>query len=162
MGQKGFTLIELMFVLSIIGILAAIAIPNFSAYQDKAKMSEGYLFFDMVKKEIVEFYAHTGRFPSDNKEAGLPEPDKIKGNHVEKITVKNGMATVKFYQKVSPVGGDIMAYMPVVAKENPTGAVFWVREYQDIEPWMNTFGNTFENENEMKSENQLVKRKKRK
>lgn len=68
--QKGFTLIELMIVIAIVGILAAIALPAYQDYTVRAKMSEPMAFLAEAKTTLSEFYATQGRFPDDS-EAGL-------------------------------------------------------------------------------------------
>ena len=125
-NDRGFTLIELMVVIAIIGILAAIAIPNFISYRNKAFLTEGYVLFDAVKKDISEFYDHRGVFPANNTEAGLAEPSAIRGKDVASITVNNGMVIIEFdpnsramYQKM------IMA--PQLPEGNPTGPIIWTR-----------------------------------
>ena len=126
-NNRGFTLIELMFVISIIGILAAIAIPNYITYRNKAFLTEGYVLFDAVKKAISDFYDHRGVFPANNIEAGLAEPDAIRGKDVASVTVANGVVTIEFkegsramYQK--------MILTPHLTEGNPTGPIIWGQE----------------------------------
>ncbi len=139
-NQKGFTLIELMVVMSIIGILAAIAIPQFSIYRGRAAESEGYSLFESVKKNISQFYDQTGRLPSDNAEAGIPDPESIRGKQVKSITVNDGAVWVQFYEKscAFTVRKELRFY-PVVAEKNSTGPIFWISTRDQIQPWMKLF-----------------------
>jgi type IV pilus assembly protein PilA len=68
--QKGFTLIELMIVVAIIGILAAIAIPAYSDYTERAKVSELVTLASACKASVSEYYQAQGTFPADNNAAG--------------------------------------------------------------------------------------------
>lgn len=68
--QKGFTLIELMIVIAIVGILAAIALPAYQDYTVRAKMAEPMGFLAEAKTTLSEFYATQGAFPSA-EQAGL-------------------------------------------------------------------------------------------
>jgi len=140
MNQKGFTFIELTVVVSIIGILAAIAIPNFRAYRSRAAASEGYSLFQSVKENISQFYDQTGRWPADNTEAGVPLPELIRGKQVESITVNKGAVRVRFL-KDSQAYSTIkdMRFYPVVAKNNLTGPVSWISKKSQIQPWMKLF-----------------------
>jgi type IV pilus assembly protein PilA len=86
-NQKGFTLIELMIVVAIIAILAAIAISQYQDYVIRSQVSEGSSLADGTKTALAEFYNNTGRFPDTNASAGLAEPDQIQGNYVQSLDV---------------------------------------------------------------------------
>ena len=85
--QKGFTLIELMIVVAIIAILAAIAIPAYQDYLIRAQVSEGAVLTDGAKTAISEFYSNTGTFPSTNASAGLATSTSIAGKYVSGVDV---------------------------------------------------------------------------
>ncbi|MBU6200310.1 MAG: prepilin-type N-terminal cleavage/methylation domain-containing protein, partial [Xanthomonadaceae bacterium] len=73
----GFTLIELMIVVAIIAILAAIALPAYQDYTIRAQVSEGAILADAAKDGVWGFVASNGRMPSDNASAGIPQPASI-------------------------------------------------------------------------------------
>ncbi len=88
--QQGFTLIELMIVVAIIGILAAIAIPAYQDYTIRAQVSEGLNLTGACKAAVTEYYQDTGNFPADNKTAGLEEKGNIKGKYTQQVEVIAG------------------------------------------------------------------------
>jgi type IV pilus assembly protein PilA len=94
--QQGFTLIELMIVVAIIGILAAIAIPAYQDYTIRAQVSEGINLASGAKAAIAEYFMDKGALPLNNAEAGLEAPANIVGNYASSVTVAAGVVTVAY------------------------------------------------------------------
>jgi len=93
--QKGFTLIELMIVVAIIAILAAIAISQYQDYVIRSQVSEGSSLADGVKTAIGEFFNNYGRFPNvagaANLSLGLSQPASIVGSYVASVGITGGI-----------------------------------------------------------------------
>jgi len=94
--QQGFTLIELMIVVAIIGILAAIAIPAYQDYTIRAQVSEGLNLAGGAKAAISEFTMDTGQFPLTNGQAGIAAAATINGRYVTSVTVTAGVIAVLY------------------------------------------------------------------
>ncbi|MBH6393122.1 pilin [Neisseria meningitidis] len=91
--QKGFTLIELMIVIAIVGILAAVALPAYQDYTARAQVSEAILLAEGQKSAVTEYYLNHGTWPSNNTSAGVATSTDIKGKYVKEVKVANGVIT---------------------------------------------------------------------
>jgi type IV pilus assembly protein PilA len=94
--QKGFTLIELMIVVAIIAILAAIAISQYQDYVIRSQVSEGSSLADGVKTAVAEYYNNHGVAPPSNGSAGLAALASITGNYVSQVDVSSGSVVATF------------------------------------------------------------------
>ncbi len=95
--QQGFTLIELMIVVAIIGILAAVALPAYQDYTTRSKVSEGIGLASGPKLAVAEYYQSNGTLPGSNGEAGLVQAASFGTIYVDQIAVgTNGVITVDF------------------------------------------------------------------
>ena len=95
--QKGFTLIELMIVVAIIGILAAIAIPAYQDYTIRAQVSEGMTLAAAAKAAVAETFLNTGTAPANRTEAGMSaDGTDTFGKYVSAVEVADGAITVTY------------------------------------------------------------------
>ncbi|WP_275574870.1 pilin [Ventosimonas gracilis] len=113
--QSGFTLIELMIVVAIIGILASIAIPAYQDYTARAQVTEALNLAGAQKLAVSEYYADKGTWPSSNAEAGIGAAADIKGKYVDSVAVgTNGVitATMKATGVAADIGGKTLVLTP--------------------------------------------------
>ena len=130
--QKGFTLIELMIVVAIIAILAAIAIPAYQDYVIRSQVSEGASLADGVKTALAEYYTNYGTWPANNTSAGLALPSKIQGKYVSQVDVGAAKGVIEVtYSDTSPqvansaINGKILAFSAVIANGTASGSIAW-------------------------------------
>lgn len=128
--QKGFTLIELMIVVAIIGILAAIAIPAYQNYTKRSHVSEGLSLAGGAKAAVTEYFSSKNEYPATNADAGLAAAADIKGNAVTSVTVEDGLITVAYDTKIDDTTGKTLILSPKTAG----GSITWKCKAGTIDP----------------------------
>ncbi|HGG9689693.1 TPA: pilin [Neisseria meningitidis] len=121
--QKGFTLIELMIVIAIVGILAAVALPAYQDYTARAQVSEAILLAEGQKSAVTEYYLNHGIWPGDNSSAGVASSSTIKGKYVEKVEVAKGVVTAEM--KSTGVNKEIQGKKLSLWAKRQNGSVKW-------------------------------------
>ncbi|ENW2671762.1 prepilin-type N-terminal cleavage/methylation domain-containing protein, partial [Neisseria gonorrhoeae] len=122
--QKGFTLIELMIVIAIVGILAAVALPAYQDYTARAQVSEAILLAEGQKSAVTEYYLNNGEWPENNASAGVASsPTDIKGKYVKSVTVAKGVVTAEMLS--SGVNNEIKGKKLSLWARRENGSVKW-------------------------------------
>lgn len=121
--QKGFTLIELMIVVAIIGILAAIALPAYQDYTARSQMSEAMTLASGAKGSVTEFYSDRGDWPTGNESAGLADATDITGKYVDEVEVSDGVITATM--KTSGVAAGISGAELILSPITHSGSIEW-------------------------------------
>lgn len=130
MNSRGFTLIELMIVVSIIGVLAAIALPPFHNYTTRAQLSEALFLSNEIKTSVTAYYQRKGTFPANNRAAGVPEAGLLIGNYTSGIEVSKGAIHITLGNRINQTAaGKIISLRPLVVKGSPSSPISWACGY---------------------------------
>ena len=123
--QKGFTLIELMIVVAIIGILAAIAIPSYQDYTVRSQVTEGLNLASDMKAAVAETFAQTGAWPANNAAVGITAVKS--GKYVSDVSIVTGTIQITYAgtqanSNLSASGKNLLTLRPTTS---PNGDVIW-------------------------------------
>jgi type IV pilus assembly protein PilA len=124
--SEGFTLIELMITVAIIGILALLALVSYQVYAVRAQTSEGPVLADALRNKIAEYHADKGTWPADNATLGIT--NTISGSYVSDVSQTNGVITIKYGNKANALSlaGEFLTIRPAVSAH---GDIAWVCGY---------------------------------
>ena len=123
---QGFTLIELMIVIAIMGVLATMAVPTYQERLIRVQVSEALGLSEFAKEGINAYYRANKRMPKNNVEAGLPPPDKIVGNYVTALEVADGAIHVTLGNRINRNAmGKVLSIRPAVVAAFSQVPVAW-------------------------------------
>lgn len=139
--NRGFTLLELMVVLAIIAILAAVAMPSFKSNNTRAQVVESVELLKNLKDSVGLFYQTQKKFPRHNDEAGIPKPEHLIGNYVERIDYVMGSFNITFGNKANGVlKKKILSVRPMVVTASPESPISWVCGNSSVPEGMTAVG----------------------
>lgn len=131
--HHGFTLIELMIVVAIIGILAAIALPAYQNYIVRTQVSEGMMLVSPIKASMAVFYEERGAFPSTNASVGLPLATNITGSYVTAVNIGTAPGAIHATygnKSHSDITGDVL----IISAITSAGSINWTCKSTTIDP----------------------------
>lgn len=138
---KGFTLIELMVVVAIIGIMASVALPAYQVYVQRSEVVEALSMAGTVRENVTSYYVEELEFPSGNEAAGLPKPEYLIGNRITGVVVDGGAIHVTMGNKASqPLQGKVLTFRPAIVKGSPTSPIAWLCGYDEAVSGMEAIG----------------------
>ena len=121
--QQGYTLIELMIVVAIIGILASVAMPVYLNYTVRTQVAEVINLSSSAKTASTAFFQDRGTFPADNNQAGVADAASIQGKYVDSVSVASEVITIRFGNEAHAMisGQTIM----LTADTTASGSIQW-------------------------------------
>jgi len=134
---QGFVLIEVMTVVSVIGILATMSLPSYLHYVKRTKVSEAFTVTQPIMRMVTDYYAYYGQLPVSNQDLALPKPEEIRGSQVKSVQIKSGSIHVTFFD---PMLQGILTLRPTILPtaltKLPAYSLTWVCGHASALPGM--------------------------
>jgi type IV pilus assembly protein PilA len=123
----GFTLIEMMVVVAIIAIIALMAMPSPDPTFARRQVIESMELIEDYKKLVAFYHKSTQVFLKDNQEAGMPAPEKLLGNYVDRIDFERGAFHLHFGNKAHPsIKNKTLSVQPIMVPDSPESPISWI------------------------------------
>ena len=138
---KGFTLIELMVVVAIIGVLSSIALPAYKVYVQRSEVVEALSMASTIRENVTHYYVEQLDFPIDNRTAGVPEAHFLIGNRITSVVVESGAIHVTMGNKASKLlHGKVLTFRPATVIGSPQSPIAWLCGYDEPVTGMQAIG----------------------
>lgn len=125
--QNGFSAVEMLAVLAVMAILATIAIPSYQSKIVREQIVAAIPFADTAKEPISAYRKASMAFPEDNKEAGLPDANKIVSNQISALVVDGGAIHMTFGNSAHNLLKDkVLSIRPAIVEDAPIVPIAWV------------------------------------
>ena len=121
--HAGFTLVELMIVVPIIGTLSALAIPAYQSYLIRAQISEGLNLVGPLKNAVTEYHEQNGAYPADNVAAAIAPPASYSGNYVAAMSITGPVISIQFGNDANAI---ITGRTITLTASSNSGSMTWV------------------------------------
>lgn len=132
-GIQGFTLVELLIVIAIMGIVATMALPSFMDRTIRAQVAEALSLSEVAKEGVDDYYKAKGRLPKNNDQAGLPGAGRIIGNYVTSVSVRDGAIDITLGNRINRyASGKVLTLRPAVVKGERVVPIAWVCGYGSV------------------------------
>ena len=121
--QQGFTLVELMIVVAIIGTLSALAIPAYQSYLIRAQISEGLNLVGPLKNAVTDYHEQNGVYPADNVAAAIAPPASYSGNYVAAMSIAGAVISIQYGNDANAI---ITGRTITLTASSNSGSMTWV------------------------------------
>ncbi len=131
--QRGFTLMEMLVVLAVIAILATLMMPSQGHRNVQTQVVESVELVDGYKAPIEAYFRAAGSFPADNEQAGMPAPELLMGNYLERVEVVEGAMHLTMGNKFpKSLQGSVISLRPLLVEGSPSSPISWVCGYDAV------------------------------